>query len=542
MSKDTREEVEWEKPRAYVNYELSKIAYLTRTQLYFDGVLEICNEASDLYFSFDELRNSDQILFFASLGFLGLSLVVRFVVAIRPLLLGLINTGFELDEKTNESSYDRRKDYRVLYFFGVLWSLIEPHTGQHIINTTLRETGESKYSADKNKYATNANKMKADAESMMYIGLALVLVEDVPEITIDIIYILRSGGNIGNVALFAFTLLFSILHLLRELSQFMFEMKHKKYIPRGRVVQTLQDLDDFSKRRHEIVHDYCSLEITKITDIAAEAPKQDTAELAAYLMKQSKTLKFFSLHQTELGDKHISEIADSFQDNEILLNLFLRGNGIGPVGLHSLTHAMRWNSTLQVLNLESNLINDEAIIPFAKILESNKCLQFLYLCYNQIGERGAQALGEALRKNSILEYLNLKDNNIKDGIKYIAEALKVNQGLHALYLYGNKLGNEGAAYLAEGLRENTVLESLGLECNGIGDEGAAKLAEAFKSNIPLKNIYLQDNFIGKDVVKNFDDIKLRKLSVSGNKGETMVVNKVFQGGVKQSDNPDLVLL
>ena len=50
--------------------------------------------------------------------------------------------------------------------------------------------------------------------------------------------------------------------------------------------------------------------------------------------------------------------------------------------------------------------------------------------------------------------------------------------LKEIYLYKNKIGNDGLIALSIALREinNSSLEAFGISCNEIGDEGAIELA------------------------------------------------------------------
>ena len=76
-------------------------------------------------------------------------------------------------------------------------------------------------------------------------------------------------------------------------------------------------------------------------------------------------------------------------------------NDIGDEGVIAISEALKTNSTLTELGLES--------------LRSSR---------NKIGPAGAQALADMLKVNSALTSLNLQDNNIGvEGGKAIAEVL-----------------------------------------------------------------------------------------------------------------------
>ena len=99
--------------------------------------------------------------------------------------------------------------------------------------------------------------------------------------------------------------------------------------------------------------------------------------------------------------------------------------------------------------------------------------------YN-IGAEGVKAVAEALKVNTTLTCIELAYNKIDDGrAKAIAEALKVNTSLTEIYLGENKIGDKGAKAIAAALKVNTSLTStIYLYFNNIGDEGKAALREA----------------------------------------------------------------
>jgi hypothetical protein len=80
-----------------------------------------------------------------------------------------------------------------------------------------------------------------------------------------------------------------------------------------------------------------------------------------------------------------------------------------------------------------------------------------------------------------------------DGVRAIAEALKVNSTLLKVYFHDNGIGSGGAQAIAEALRFNSVLREISLSNNWIGDEGAVAIAEAMEFNSSLQEIEIDDN-------------------------------------------------
>ena len=88
-----------------------------------------------------------------------------------------------------------------------------------------------------------------------------------------------------------------------------------------------------------------------------------------------------------------------------------------------------FNSRLKSANLGANRIGDEGVIAISEALKTNSTLTELGLqsydeSTNLIGPAGAQALADMLKVNSPLTTLNLFRNNIGDeGAKALADVL-----------------------------------------------------------------------------------------------------------------------
>jgi len=92
----------------------------------------------------------------------------------------------------------------------------------------------------------------------------------------------------------------------------------------------------------------------------------------------------------------------------------------------------------------------------------------------------------------------LQNNSIK-AVKFIAEALDINQSLTTLNLDHNPISDEGAKLIAEALKSNQSLTTLNLSDNSIGDKGAQFIAEALKINQSLTALYLTVSIIHDDI-------------------------------------------
>ena len=93
-----------------------------------------------------------------------------------------------------------------------------------------------------------------------------------------------------------------------------------------------------------------------------------------------------------------------------------------------------------------------------------------------------QALAESLRSNVGLGAIYLRENNI--GVKggtALAGALRHNRALSVVDLAGNRLDVAGGTAMAETIRRNRALTELSLYGNAIGVAGGRAIAECAES-------------------------------------------------------------
>jgi len=135
----------------------------------------------------------------------------------------------------------------------------------------------------------------------------------------------------------------------------------------------------------------------------------------------------------------------------------------------------------------------------AEALKINNTLTSIVLYGNRIDDESTQALAEALKANNTLTSIDLSHNKIgAEGAQALAEALKTNNTLTSILLHRNQIGCGGTQALAEALKINNTLTSITLGYNKIGAEGAQALAEALKTNNTLTSIDLTSSQIGDE--------------------------------------------
>ena len=125
------------------------------------------------------------------------------------------------------------------------------------------------------------------------------------------------------------------------------------------------------------------------------------------------------------------------------------------------------NSTLIELNLS---ITDEQKIEVVKIIQMNKTIQNLGISCSIMSS---------------------------SKISFISDCLKINSTLCKLYLYNNKITNEGAKTLAVAIQINTTLQELDISKNWISKEGVMRILEACTKNRTLHKLVCTHNNLSK---------------------------------------------
>ncbi|GFR45309.1 hypothetical protein Agub_g6669 [Astrephomene gubernaculifera] len=145
----------------------------------------------------------------------------------------------------------------------------------------------------------------------------------------------------------------------------------------------------------------------------------------------------------------------------------LFNNRINPLQVFSLCEFLYDYSTLTVLRLQYNFLNNMAVQAIARLIQSNRSLRMLDLTGNQVTEEGAHALVGVLSAPDC--------------------------GLQALVLRNNPLGDSGALELADMLRVNTSLTLLDMADTHCGIQGLIGVANALmEANNTLKILDLED--------------------------------------------------
>lgn len=152
--------------------------------------------------------------------------------------------------------------------------------------------------------------------------------------------------------------------------------------------------------------------------------------------------------------------------NDSLQILDIQGNIIGEQGTINIAEGLKQNSSLTTLNLYCCYTADGGVRALAEMLTVNSTLVDLNLSKNEITADGAEALGTVLNgRECSLTRLNLCSNWIDDrGLESLFGALRSNVTLNALDVMANNYTDAGRKVIAATMKENWTICELRMDC------------------------------------------------------------------------------
>jgi Ran GTPase-activating protein (RanGAP) involved in mRNA processing and transport len=209
------------------------------------------------------------------------------------------------------------------------------------------------------------------------------------------------------------------------------------------------------------------------------------AELAPALYDNT-SIKVLDLSDNYLNDMDSARLLrDILRRNKTMTNLDLSNNTFGrsPGAVDCISSGMGSNSTLLKIDLTYCALGDDGVSILAQSLGSrNTTLQKLILCCNAITSTGIGVLLEAMEHSSHhITDLDLRRSYIEDeGASLLARSLGGNAltNLTRLCLYDCGVGDDGFITLVSALEQNTSLLQLDLRHNGFSERAYFALAES----------------------------------------------------------------
>ena len=233
--------------------------------------------------------------------------------------------------------------------------------------------------------------------------------------------------------------------------------------------------------------------------VAKQKLSQIDSKAMITLLRVIRTLKVINLENNNIDEDAATELAGHLHCNNILEQLWLRGNELYDKGASVVLQSLHNLSTLLILDLSYNHLSSESADGIAVVVGNNCSLQQLWLDGNELLTRGVVRIASALKKLSSLRILSLCSNGITDdAAEEISNVITNNTLLVDLLLGNNQLESKGVCTIAVAIRKLFDLRKLDLSNNHITPGVTEELAVTLSNCMNLKQLFLNDNMLGTE--------------------------------------------
>ena len=241
-------------------------------------------------------------------------------------------------------------------------------------------------------------------------------------------------------------------------------------------------------------------ENSDVTQIRANNAKQKLAQIDAKKIISSvhilERVKVIDLENNNVDEDASLELATALHSNNVLEQLWLRGNKLNTTGALYIFNSLEYVTTLQVLDLSYNNIGNESADGIASVIDNNPLMNQLWLDGNNLCSTGTIIICNALKKIRTLTILSLCNNGITDdAADELSVVITHNVLLEDLLLSNNQLQYTGITIIVESLSKLIKLRKLDLFSNNISRQGASSLAIVLQNSTSLQDLFLSGNYL-----------------------------------------------
>ena len=266
-------------------------------------------------------------------------------------------------------------------------------------------------------------------------------------------------------------------------------------------------------------------------------------------LKTISSLKVLDLDNNNIPEEAAYQLSAAIRANNSLEKLWLYGNRLGS-STAMIVNALKQVTTLKLLNLNDNQNRSEELAPaLTSIISNNKFMESLLLSNNNLNDDGVIKIAQSLCKHTKLKIINLQSNNITEkSAEALASVISSNTGLEELYL-GNNTIQLGVITLSTALTNISSLKVLDLAINNIPEEAADELSSAIRANNSLEKLWLYGNRLGSstamivNALKQVTTLKMLNLNDNQNRSEelapaltSIISNNKFMESLLLSNN------
>ena len=255
-------------------------------------------------------------------------------------------------------------------------------------------------------------------------------------------------------------------------------------------------------------------------------------KLCLIFHKYSSSLKILNLSNNSLDDKCAKLLFSGLQNNKSLEILNLSHNEIGEEGLLLGEKFFCSNHTLHTLNFQHNLLGPNGITYLFNFFLLNKYmnLKSLEIGYNGITKEGAKSISKYIKYNEHLITLNIEGNYLcNEGINSICDSISLKERnlLSFLNLENNNITKKGSQYISKILIESPFINCLSLKNNSLDNDGVNKIISLINlENSNLISLNLSNTKIDEKALK----IIAEKINTDFSIQKLILSNNNFKNG------------
>lgn len=240
---------------------------------------------------------------------------------------------------------------------------------------------------------------------------------------------------------------------------------------------------------------------------------EDAAKLLGELIKSTPTVDRVEITNCKLDTQSWQFFAQGLANPKIT-KVDFNGTKLGNEGLGFVCEALKQNPNIKELLLNETGISDEGTVHLRGLFEV-VAIEELDLSSNYFTAEGLKNLAEGLKVHHSIYRACLSGNNIDDeSLPYVLDAFRVNESLGEVTLISNHISDTGAEILSDYLRTAPNLSKIYLQNNKFTDQGAHLLFKAAYDNKNVNDCIFDGNNLSEECKNYLTANKPKRLRVS----------------------------
>ena len=179
-------------------------------------------------------------------------------------------------------------------------------------------------------------------------------------------------------------------------------------------------------------------------------------------------------------------------------HLFLGSTNMLSTGFYAIPSMLLSNTSLQVLCLTDNNIDDNDMAVLAQAFTQNKNipLESLLLSFNQITDAGVESLMNSIWGSPTLKEIKLDNNKVTDRGAQLCAVVCTSIKLEKLDISFNAVTTVGIRAIMKSLSEDTNMRSLGISGIAVDLNAAKAISFALAYNTVLETVFMDNCQVG----------------------------------------------